>query len=88
MAVEAFLFLWWSLEFPDVTQDTFGNRRPVCPSREIFMPRISVTVDAFEAFLAVYPVIVFDDLLLEGVTQFQHIYMTIQASFGSEGIVS
>jgi hypothetical protein len=51
------------------------------------MPRVTVTCDAFQAFLAMDPVIVFYDLLFDVIPQFQDIFVTVQAPLRGEGIV-
>jgi hypothetical protein len=52
------------------------------------MPRVTVTFDTFQAFLPMYPVIVFYDFLFDVIPQFQDIFVTVQAPLGCEEIVS
>jgi hypothetical protein len=49
--------------------------------------RIPVTIDTFQAFLAMHPVVESYDFLFDAITQFQHLFVTVQAPLRGEGIV-
>ena len=51
------------------------------------MAGVTVTHNTIQPLLSVYPVIDLNDFLFNSISQFQHLFMTVEAPLRSEGII-
>jgi hypothetical protein len=73
VTIQAFLVLRWALEFPDMAFKTLCNSGTVCAFNHVFMSCSPVAVHAFQAFIAVIPVIELDYLFFNFIIEFENI---------------